>query len=351
VRNNSRGYNMIEMMMASALLVVVILGTLQLFADGLKPLVNSLKTQKAKTEVNLSLASIKRELFNAVLLNPEEPLLISTDSLYKGLAGLKSHPKCRFAVDSIDPSREQYSIFRATSVMRKIPPEELLKAWAFTDTINDLRISYHDSAEYMFQPATMDQVKEIAIIDIDGTYRSRFLVKSAKHMPAANIDPYTLLPDPDPTKVFAPWTQLVLEMPKNAAGTTLPPLAFNFISNSMVYPVKTKTYCMDKDQNKIIIYDESNDTVSDFFDGESYDVDIVRFEMRYLNTVKTQRVDKTVFISFPDSDIVKRRCINLFELSMELKKRNVEGTTATIRFGTSGLLHTFNEHRPANCEP
>ncbi len=343
------GYSIIELLIASSFIIIILGGINQLFMNSIGTIARLVDAQKAKSEINLSFSNLKRDFFNAAVLMPEEDMLNPEDTLYRGVAGLRGHPKCRFAVDSLDVLREQYSVLRITTVARKIPPEELLKVWNLTDVENDMRISYRAGDEYLFQPADMGRTKEVLVIDIDGLYRTRFEVESATHKPESNIDPYTLLPVPGQT--FPAWTQLRLKMPKPVGVMTLSPLNRNFISNSVIYPSQTRIFCVDQVENKIIQYDEGQDQVTTFFDGDNYGMDISRFEVRYFNTVKTERFDPERLFLFPANDMQKRRCINVYSMQIELKPRKVSDENRLIKIQSDGLMYTFHERRPANCEP
>lgn len=343
------GSSILEVMIASCLMVILITTIMAAISASSAMLTKSVDGQKAKSELTVVFSGLRKELFNAAVLTPEEPLLALRDGLYRGIAGLQSHPKCRFAVDPLDNTREKYSILRVTTFLRKSQPEELLKIWNFSDTINDLRVSYHLGPTFMFQIDSMDLVKEITVLDIDGVYRSRFLVNTAVHHPESNVDPYTMLPVPGST--FPAWTQLFLKMPNSAIGFAVPAIDRNFISHSLVYASRTRVFCIHPTENKIIQYDETNDVESTFFDAEIYQMSISRFEFRYLGTKNTERFDVSNMFVFPldPMSLLKRRCINTFSMNLELTKSE-NGIDKNLQFNQSGVMKSFNVVRPADCD-
>ncbi|OQW51002.1 MAG: hypothetical protein A4S09_10730 [Proteobacteria bacterium SG_bin7] len=347
---NQTGSSILELTIASCLMVILITTIMAAISASSSMISKSLDLQKAKSEIVVTFSGLRKELFNATVLTPEEPLVLPKDGLYRGFAGLHSHPKCRYEVDPNDSTREKYSILRVTTFLRKTQPEELLKIWNITDTVNDMRISYHNGPSYMFQPSNIDLIKEVTVLDIDGAYRSRFLVTSAIHKPASDVDPYTLLPVPGVT--FPAWTQLYLKTPNNAAGSPVPALNQNFVSHSLVYPSRTRVYCVDTNSNKIIQYDETSDVISTFFDADNYKASISRFEIRYLGTKNTDRFDPGKMFIFPMgvTDILKRRCINTFNIRLELTQNDPASSGKIYQFNQSGLLKTFNVVRPADCD-
>ena len=350
---NKKGFTLLEAVIGSALFIIVMFAVMDLVIISVRDTTTLLSTQGAKEEVELVLTELRRDLFNTALLSPEESLITSGDNGYKGIASFDNasyHSLCKYEEDPNNSARDLKSILRFTYIWRKKHPEEVLKAWNITDSVNDLRISYSPGIHHMFKPGNYDGIKELLVIDIDGLVRGRFKISSAPvHMNSPSIDPYTLLPGTTPP--YPPWTQLQVEMPKMASGSAQTPVDQNFISNSIVYPLKTVTVCVSATENKIIQIDEADGSVLTLFDGEPFQMDIDRFEVSYLNSVKTARVDSVDFFKFPASDPTKRRCINMYRLAVDLKKRKVASGGKDMKFRKMGILNSFNLHRPANCEP
>jgi len=340
----NKGRSLLEVLIAIGLTIVITMGIFQLMTRAIKQQSRELKQGMSKLFVKTTLNLLHRELFNSSLISPSEKLNSSTGDFYRGLSGINgaSIPVlgCQFETDA---EGERYSILRYTKIVDRFKPNTVMRFFKEDDvgTIDNnlkLRLSYFpdtESENYVIK-GVKPQTKEILLIDADTTDRRRYVIDSVSL---------------DSSGFPLAFDNLIVElqMPKRVGGASVEKIAnLSFVTDSIAYGLSTNYLCVNP-KGQLVIQNEISEEQRVLLDVANQLKKIERFEITYLGTVDTQRIDFASFIPYPYEVINfdAQKCFNTVQISVILSELNDPSKVMKLR--KLILINNFNSNRPAGC--
>ncbi len=364
ISKRHRGFTLIELMVSLALFSLISLAAYQGVLTLIKGQNRAVTQASIRMVAETVLAEVRRRVGNTIIIDPPEGLLVPTDNLYRGIAGVPTTTTIAgCAQQAVDASNEKFSVVRFTSFEYKVGPETLLGQWSESEigTPKRLHLTTHPEdnvPQFVFQGPGFT-APELYIIDADKLSLRRYRV-AVTGPSSAPLSPYDIVEqvntDVDPNDgVSKPgnsytYHQVSLQMPLALNGMAQVPQVHNNITGSFAYPVRTFLLCASP-EGKIILKEEVTGEERVLMDPTPFNVNLTKLEFRYYGTPPTaaapERLEFSRFHLFPFSDLNKVSCINNFMIDMEFTA--VTGNAKLEQFREIIPLQTFNTRRPGAC--
>ncbi|MFZ4403105.1 MAG: PilW family protein [Pseudobdellovibrionaceae bacterium] len=357
---NKKGFTIIEVLIASALSMLVIYSILSLMLEAQTAVNKSGTEMGLKTEFDIQVNDLSKYIGNSVRLDPPENYT-GNDKKYHGIIAMQNAfpTVCKYDADPIAKT-ETYSILRMTSLRKKFNPKRLLRSWQESSSglvgpTHELRVSYVPGEDELHPVDATLAPKEVILFEADGYIVRRYKVAAIRKIANTDKDPFddvdTRL-NPDGTPRLYTYTAMDLEMPKNALDEVQTPDAtLRFLTNSMLYISDTEYLCVDTNKKKLIRTSQNDfNNQKTFLDVTNEKFNFDRFQVRFsLTKDLSARVDPTTFKYYRFWDDPKDEgCINIVDFSvMMLVDRRSSQVESSM--GRTQILNNFNNSRPAGC--
>ncbi|WP_373999555.1 prepilin-type N-terminal cleavage/methylation domain-containing protein [Bdellovibrio bacteriovorus] len=331
MKRSSRGFTMIELLLAMSLAALVIAGTVQVIYYFFSEKKNLDDWSAAQIDMSLAIKNVENDVRNIVRLEPTEDLLSANDGLYFGLSSLKPQEAPEECM-----ADAAHSVFRYTTLDRVLRSERTLRAWSEsgdadkTGEANELRVSADATMSSLFQSGKAPT--EISLVDADRRFIRRYEVGAVTMNLNSARDPYDGLPktDANGNPLRFNYASVFLKMPKNAQGAAVQKRPSVFVTSSEVYASSTVIVCLRKTDLNLIKIEPLTNKVSILLQNRPSEFNVSSFVAKYLGTRKGVRVDPANFMDDTVSD-PNGYCVNsvFLELKASLPLRNQTGAATS----------------------
>lgn len=333
---NSRGLGLIEILLSSAIMIMVVLVISSVIAVMFSANIKLTDKEFFRLEMENAMHYFTRRLFNVAVIRPIE--VLSSGHTYRGLAGVTNEGPASSCSYQLDGQGEKYSVARFSTIGQYMRPEESLEKWSEGDIAlsKPLRISYHpDLSEgyHVFQNGDPQNTSEILLIDADSVDIRRYKVASV-----ATVAPGVTIPEAH--------LALDLEMPRDFEGNVQLAGSSDFVSKSIIYPLSTRYICVDSNSGDLVETEEGTGNAKTVLSiGNREPASIERFEMRYLDSQDSERLARGDFFPYPYDDSSLQHCLTAVLLRLEISTKYRESVTLEKVV----LINNFNIHRAKSC--
>lgn len=310
-------------------------------------------------EMSSSLKDLDGDIRNIVRLDPTENLTSSGTSEYFGLTSIPSGKE-----PSVCLNDSTSSVFRYTTLNRKLRSERMLRAWSETadadktNQSNELRITADATLKSLFN--SNGGPKELSLVDADRRYIRRYRVSSHTMNLDSRLDPYTGLPAVD--GAGAPMTfdyvSVYLRMPLNVEASAINKKTAVFITGSEVYASNTFYVCLRRSDHSLIKYNEVTEEVEVLLPNPQVDFSIESFKVSYFATKAGIRVEPANFVQ-DMLTAANSACHDTVLLRLNLKasdaylarsaNQGIADTKADINRSRTVFSQNLNVKRPLGC--
>lgn len=350
---NSRGYTLIEVMLAGALATLVISSTMGFLFYFFSEKTRLDNWSSGQIEMSMAIKNIEREIRNIVRMEPAEDLRSSKDGLYFGLTSIPVGEE-----PSVCLNDATHSVFRYTTLSRSLRQEKSLRAWSEVTSADknlpsdELRVTTDNTDAALFSNKNLPA--EILVVDADRRYIRRYRVTSRVNHLNSTTDPYDDAPRTDAAgnPITFNYASIFLARPTGIQGAKTALLPAVFVTGSDIYASNTYFVCMHKTENKLIKYNAIQDKQEVLLAGKAPEFVIQSFVVGYLATKKDVRVDAVNFV--PSTLTATGVCVNTVYLT--LTAENIAPNTTASKdtktsISRSRAVYATNlgSRRPLNC--
>ncbi|MGZ3827037.1 MAG: PilW family protein [Bdellovibrio sp.] len=357
MKNNSRGYTIIELMLAMGLATLVIAGTLNIIYYFFSEKTNLDSWSSTQIDMSFALKDLENDLRNVVRMDPTEDLFTSGDGDYLGLSSISAGNEPKICLND-----SNYSVLRYTTLDRFLRSERLLRSWSEKNDAgknspaNELRITADATSNSLFSADR--KPAEIVVVDADRRYIRRYEVSSAEMHLNSPLDPYDDTPkkDANGNPITFNYVSVFLKIPKNAKGTPIDKTASVFITGSEIYASTTNIVCIRTSDKSLVKADLLQDKTTVSFQSNSKEFNVESFTAKYLGTKKGIRVDPVNFFTDMVAD-PQGTCVNTVFLELKaslLVKSSSQTNTKSTAKNIVGRARTIfatnlNSKRALSC--
>lgn len=350
---NSKGYSLIEVMMAAALGAMVISSTIgflfYFFSEK-----NRLDTwSSGQIEMSMAIKNIERDIRNVVRMEPSEDLRVLKDGLYFGLTSIPVGEEPAVCLNDAT-----HSVFRYTTLSRNLRQEKSLRAWSETTSADknlptdELRVTTDNTQDALF--STKNLPAEILAVDADRRFIRRYRVISRMDHLNSTTDPYDNAPKVDASgnPILFNYASIFLGLPTGIQGTKIALLPAVFVTGSDIYASTTYFVCMHKTENKLIKYNALKNTQEVLLAGKAPEFVIQSFVVSYLATKKNVRVDPVNFLT--STLTATGVCVNTVYLTLTAENKTPNSTSikdnkTDVSRSRAVFATNLGSRRPLSC--
>ena len=336
------GWSLVEVMIAGALLYGTVFFTFVYFMLEMRGKAEQLGSESRQSiDVNRILGHLNREIFNAVTLNPPEPLKAGGPGVYKGLHNLDGRDSdlaavwsgfCRFEINTTT-GQEQFTVLRYTTVENRLFADTLGVRWTEASSGSALidTVSRSTDMPYLFLTSPAGAQGEVVIRELNNA--KRYLATwSGTNILAGPVARYTGEPIP-----------------------ALTPL-ISFAIGSFVYPVKTKIVCVHPTSNNLMEYEQNPDTgalesARVLLNPSADGLRLMAFRLSYANIKPGDNVETKQFIGpFMTAPGTWHTCWNAGQV-MLIYRRLINDGRPLVRQAKIYLKSLASVRSAIDCDP
>jgi type II secretory pathway component PulJ len=359
-----RGVTVLEVLIASGLLFSIILGSMwEFFRRSAVQSKELFEETSLAIEVERTLASLEREVFNSAYLLDAEGIDNPADQGYSGLVALNSQQPavatrvaeydCRMLPSSAPNAPDTFSVLRYTAINARLFPERTRAAWnesvlANANPTDDILYTYIHPADsqYVYENGTLNAI-EVYLQDADARNFRRYQTLQVSRYQGP-IDPATGAASG--TTDFN-YVTATLGLPHTFTGNSVTAVNRVFISSSSLFAATTKVTCIDSNGRLVQKPEYYTGAPPTFvlLDPRNTGHQFKSFEVGFGNLKEDRNVliRNINFYNYNSGDPFWRGCQNVMKITMSFEELS---TGKSKSFSRTFLINSKNLQRAPTCE-